>query len=492
MRPWLPSLPKLTPLTLALVVLVAGAFQTAPAHGQQCQSFAKRQIGLVDNLLDRESYPQALKVLDRTAENCDIPSVQEKAAEVMGAWYSSIWERGATGEFPDFAAAVSNHPALTSTQRSALQNEVESGATRLIRQSYNQNDYGGAYQYCQSYSQYTSGSFGLMYYCGRAAQEQGARYQAADYYSSMLNDWSEDQSYLEWSEAARTLKQLYYATAQFDRAYEVSRRMAVRDTSPERILASLIAARGTVLEPILRVGSTALQGSPNETELDHIQTEMSRIQFPEYVEALYVVGSSGSVQTELMGADEMDAPSPSQLSKVSGAVTLLKAKASSRVWLATSVDDGYLLLQYGRATSPKENVRLENVLDNVESDKQWTRLYDLEQTTTFPATGSAVATFIGGSYLSDEALTDYQTIFDDSGLLRYYCVQNESRDIEASHAFNKGNLGYGDGGWQRTSNTPALFHHPITYNGQPTYEVIWPTYVDDNWSGVIRVGLARE
>jgi len=162
------------------------------------------------------------------------------------------------------------------------------------------------------------------------------------------------------------------------------------------------------------------------------------------------------------------------------------------VWLASSVSGGYLLLQYGRATSPKENVRLENVLENVESDKQWSRLYDLEQTTTFPATGSAVATFIGGSYLSDESLSSYQSAFDDSGLLRYYCVQNASRNIVASHAFNKRNLGYGDGGWQRTSNTPALFHHPITYSQQPTYEVIWPTYVDDNWSGVIRIGLARE
>jgi hypothetical protein len=88
-------------------------------------------------------------------------------------------------------------------------------------------------------------------------------------------------------------------------------------------------------------------------------------------------------------------------------------------------------------------------------------------------------------------MSSYDDVFDASSLLAYYCIQDEGGDVEDSHEFDRANLAYGDSEWQRTSNTPALYHHSIEYSGQSVREVVWPKFVDDTWTGVVRVGLTQ-
>jgi hypothetical protein len=178
------------------------------------------------------------------------------------------------------------------------------------------------------------------------------------------------------------------------------------------------------------------------------------------------------------------------LQDATGTVSLLQSTGdSSLAWLVSPLGEEYLVLEFGIATTPEENVRLETVYENIESDAQWKKLYDLEFTETSPATGSAVGTILSGASIDEQDLDAYDAVFDDSSLLGYYCIQNGSGEIDASYNFDRANLGYGDSEWDRTSNTPALYHHSITYDGQTVREVVWPKFVDEKWTGVVRVGL---
>jgi hypothetical protein len=160
-------------------------------------------------------------------------------------------------------------------------------------------------------------------------------------------------------------------------------------------------------------------------------------------------------------------------------------------WLVSPLGSGYLVLEFGIATTAEENVRLETIQENVESDGQWQKLYQLEFAETSPASGSAIGTLLGGAALTDADFDAYDAIFDDSPVLTYYCIQNDSEGIEESYNFNRSDLEYGEDEWTRTSNTPALYHHEIQYGGQSVREVVWPKFVDENWTGVVRVGLVH-
>jgi hypothetical protein len=203
------------------------------------------------------------------------------------------------------------------------------------------------------------------------------------------------------------------------------------------------------------------------------------------------LNADGSLQKGLYGS-EANQPGASRLKSISGPLSLLQSKGNSNlVWLVSPVEDRYLVLEFGIATTPEENVRLETVYENINSDTEWRKLYDLEFDVASPATGSAVGTFLSGAGTGNENLRPYASLFDDSTLLTYYCIQDQTGTVLSSHDFDRADLGYGDSEWQRSSNTPALYHHLIEYAGESIREVVWPRFVDDNWSGVVRVGLAR-
>ncbi len=309
-------------------------------------------------------------------------------------------------------------------------------------------------------------------------------------YGWLVDNWS-SQSFITWEEAANTLEELYFLNGQFREAYALSREMAVRDPTPKAILSSLISVRGNFLAPLLRVGAEFYEEQPTNEALSHVDTEMQRVNFPTYVKAFYILASDGSVERGMYGS-EANQPSSALLEDAAGNVSLLQSSdQSNTAWLVSPLGSRHLVLEFGMATTPEENVRLETIQENVESDEQWRKLYQLEFGETSPAIGSGIGTFLSGANLATANFDAYDGIFDDSPVLTYYCIQNGSDGIEESYNFNRSNLGYGEGEWSRTSNTPALYHHEVQYGGQSVREIVWPNFVDDNWTGVVRIGLAH-
>ena len=454
-----------------------------------CEDFAKRQIGLADRLLRESNYSRAVKVLNSTAENCDRDFVREKLFEALGQWYGILSGRG-VGGLQEFLAIVSNQTNLTSAQRSRLEAEVQSDVRSMIAQTFRGSEYEATYELCETFPGFTQDAFETRYACGSAADQIGAEAMAMQSYAWLLDNWSSDQPPRPWTEIARELESMYLLNGRFRAAYDLGRERAARDPAPETILSTLISARGNFLAPLLRVGATFYESQPGDEAMSHVDAEMQRVDFPSYVRAFYVLDEERSVQRGMYGSGA-DPPSAALLEQASGAVSLLRASNSNLAWLVSPVGARYLVLEFGVATTPEENVRLEGIQSNVESDEQWQKLYQLEYTETYPASGSAIGTLLGGAVLAGEGFGGYEEVFGDSSVLSYYCIQSESADIVRSHAFAQSELGYGGDEWDRTSSTPALYHHAIQYAGQSMHEVVWPNFVDDEWAGVIRIGLVQ-
>jgi hypothetical protein len=209
------------------------------------------------------------------------------------------------------------------------------------------------------------------------------------------------------------------------------------------------------------------------------------------VRAFYVLEDAGTVDRGMYGR-EADAPVASLLEEVSGSVSLLRAPGNSNLsWLVSPIGSRFLVLEFGIATTPEESVRLESIQENVESDEQWQKLYQLEYTETYPASGSAIGTLPGGAALSGEGFEGYGEIFDGSSVPTYHCTQGESEDVVRAHNFGRSRLGYGGDEWERTSSTPALYHHSLQCAGRSMRKVVWPNVVNDEWTGGIRIGLVQ-
>jgi len=458
----------------------------APSY---CEDFAKRQVGLADRLLGESNYSRAVKVLNSTVQNCDRSFVREKLYEVLTEWYGAVDDSNPDG-IQQFRSILSNQSYITSAQRSRLQQLMRSDVRDLLEETYEGGNRESAYQLCQTFSDYTDSHFESEYYCGASAEELGADAPAIASYSWLLDNWDGSQSLVNWMELADTLNSLYLANGRFRASFDLTRRMASRNSSPELLLSSLLSARGHFLEPILEVGAAFYASQPNDAALSHVDAEMQRVDFPEYVRSFYLLASDGSVERGMYGSGA-DAPGATELAQVSG-VSLIRGEDDSDIaWLVHPIDDQHLILELGTGTTPEENVRLESVQANVERDEQWQQLYQLEYTETYPATGSAIGTLLGGAHLSGMDFDAYESIFDASPTLAYYGIQNPSAVVEESYNFQQSRLGYGDDEWERTSSTPALYHHNIEYGGQSMREVVWPNFVDDEWDGVVRIGLVQ-
>ena len=455
-----------------------------------CEDFADRQISLADRLLGQSNYTRALKVLNSTAQNCDLEKVRKKIVEALGEYYVAVRSQGA-GALRQFLSVLSNQSHISSAQRDRLERRVAAQIRGLVGQEYRGENYRAAYRLCRGYPNYVGDDFESEYFCGRSAEEVGAERTAMDSYQWLVENWNPNQSLSTWEETADRLEELYFLNGRFRSAYELARQRARRDPSPQVILFSLLSARGHFLSPVLRTGSAFYESQPSSAALSLVEAEIKKVNFPKYVKALYILKSDGSLQKGMYGT-EANEPSTSLLETVSGDVTLLQSGGDSNLsWLVSPFNDRYLVLEMGLATTPEENVRLETVYENIENDSEWTKLYNLEFTETSPATGSAIGTFLTAARTGNEDLDPYTAIFDDSPLLTYYCIQDPSGTVLDSYNFDRGDLGYGDSEWERTSSTPALYHHLIQYSGESVREVVWPRFLDDNWTGVVRVGLTR-
>lgn len=461
------------------------ALQQAPA----CEDFAQRQVQLADRILQQSNYARSLKVLNSTAKNCDIELVREKIVEVLEEWYGTVRAQNSNSAIRQFRNVLANQSYISSAQKSRFERRMSSQVQTMIRREYDAENFRAAQRLCRSYPDYSSDNFESQYYCGASALETGASESAMESFQWLVQNWKEDQSLTNWSELTGRLEKLYFLNGQFRAAYELARKQSRRDPSPKAVLSSLISVRGQFLSPVLRTGVNFYDGTPAQASLSVVRTEMQRVNFPKYVKAIYLLASDGSVEDGIYGS-EANQPGPSLLETASGTVSLLQsAEESSLAWLVSPVGNRFFVLEFGVATTPDENARLETVLNNIGDDQQWEKLYDLEFKKTAPATGSAVATFLSGFSLRNEDWGSYDALFDDSSLLTYYCIQDQSGTATESFNFGRANLGYGDSEWKRTSNTPALYHHSVEYGGESIREVVWPRFVDENWTGVVRVGL---
>jgi len=455
-----------------------------------CEDFANRQIGLADRLLQQSNYTKALKVLNSTAENCDIEMVREKIVEVLGEWYNVVRSQGASA-LPQFLRVVSNQAYISSAQKERFRGRAKAYVRALIEDDYRGENFEEVYQLCRSYRDYVSEHFASQYYCGTAAKELDAQGVTISSYEWLVENWDESQSIATWKDVASTLEELYFLNGRFEEAYALARQRARRDPSPESVLSSALSARGRFLAPILQASSIFYESQPSESALSYVRNDLKRINFPKYVKSFYILTADGDVEDGMYG-EEANQPSMSLLKKSQGTLSLLQSTDDSNLtWLVSRLENRFLVLEFGGATTPEESVRLETVYENIESDEEWKKMYNLLFTETVPATGSAVGTFISSASIADRDLEAYNEIFDDSSLLSYYCIQNNGGRFEDSYNFDRENLGYGDTKWTETSNTRALYHHSITYSGQSVREVVWPIYIQKERNGVIRIGLIQ-
>lgn len=480
-------------LAVLLFVLSASA---SPVFAQNCKDFADRQIQLADRLMAQGKYAEAIRVLNVAVDDCDIASVREKIASAVDQWSRHVQRRGSASMLSEFIQLVSSSQSnVPSSKRGRVDRQLVGNATRLLRATVEREDYSRAHRYCRAYSRYTDRTFEQNYYCATASENAKEYTDAVASYEWLLNNWEDDQSFIQWDETATTLNVLYLRTTRFDRSFELSKRLTIRTGTPQPLLMALLAMRGRLLEPIVRTGRVLFDGVTADRELRHVREEMARVKFPEYVESVYLMTGAQTMDAAFYGADLAQMPRAEQIETTDGSASLVQSNANGirRAWLVAPVDAGHFVVQFTQETVSEENVLLEGIIENVQDDAKWQTLRDHQNESTNAAAGSAVATVLGASYLGTSTpLRAYNDVFDTLSVLRYYCVQNDTGEIVSSHQFQRGALGYSDEVWRQSSKTPALYHHELTLQDTPVYEVVWPTYDGDQWTGVIRIGITNK
>lgn len=456
-----------------------------------CDDFARRQMKLAGRLLDQNNYTRALKVLNSTMDNCERDFIQKRIYKAMNQWYDSISRSGSNSAFREFENTLAKQKHLNAAQKDQLKGRLQGFVKSLIRERFDSENYTSTYQMCQKYSNTAESSFELRYFCGTSAEKLGAVGAAMNAYEWMIDNWRDGQSVTTWGETASKLKSMYLLNGRFTDGYELARKSASLDPSPQSLLSALITLRAITLAPVVNVAGEFFESEPGTEAVTHFNTEMKRVGLPSYVTSIYMLRSNGGLLRGMYGK-EANQPDASLLGKVGESTALLTPSGNAQgAWLVKPVGNRYLVLEFTRDTEPEENIALENVLSNIRSDREWQSLYDLQFQKAAPGAGSAIGTILSSSFVDQASFEAYDEIVEASPVLSYYCMQNAAEEIKESHNFNRSKLGYGKKEWERSSSTPALFHHSVEYGDQTVREVVWPNFINNDWSGVVRVGLVQ-
>lgn len=503
------ALPNLTTMhsrlptyVLCLAALIAGSLPIAAAHASAssfsegpsveavCENFVEVQLESVDDLLAANSFERALDIVNVTIQRCPVPRAKSALNDVYGAWFQHTQNGGDVTQVPDFLTSITQNEHMSASSLSGFSGRIATALSSWVGRLVDRSSMASAHRYCRQYSQYSSQTFRLNYLCGTAAYATENHEPAIRAYESIVNNWDDNQSYVQWDEAAEDLKELYMITTRFNRAFDIAKRLAIRNPTPETVLSSLITVRGQMLSPIAHHGNILFEGVTSDRIVRHVRSETERIRFPDFVIGVYMMTRDARSDVIFYDSGTIAPPSMTDLERLSGNVTMLQSTQDpDRAWLISPIDAGYFVVQFVSQTSSEENVFLENLLSDIQSERRWNRLVDQQLSRSYTATGSAVASLLSGAYLADALMERFSTFFKESDILSYFAIQDARESLVHSEQFARSGLEYGDDIWRRTSQTPALYHHEIEYNGRSTYEVVWPMYNDNEWIGVVRVGI---
>jgi tetratricopeptide (TPR) repeat protein len=457
----------------------------AAAQSSCDESFADQQLSTADRLIGENNYTGAVRLINTAMRECNIDRVQNALTETYSTWNQYV-QRAPSG-IPTFLSSVTSNEYLN---RSAFGGRITARLQAWVGRLHDNGSYGQAYQFCTRYSGYSSRTFRLNYLCGSAAYRTENHQEAIAAYETIVNDWNEEQSYVTWDDAASDLKELYMITTAFDKAFDIAKRLAIRNPTPENVLTSLITVRGQMLSPIARHGNVLFRGVTSDEATSHVRREMQQIRFPNFVVGVYLMTRDARSDVIFYDSGTIAPPSTSDLERLSGNVTMLESSENpDEAWLISPVDAGYFVVQFESRTTPEENALLEGLLADIQNNQRWQDLVAQQLSRSYAATGSAVGTLIGGAYLADRPLNSFAPLFEDSNALLYLAVQDAEGRVVHSQQFERSNLAYDQDLWERTTTTPALYHHEVRYAGQRAYEVVWPNYQGDEWAGVVRVGI---
>lgn len=477
--------------SLLLVSEAALSSPSEPASPRSvvCEDFVEVQLENMDQLIAENNYERALRVVNVTVQRCRIPRSEEALLDVYRSWLQHARSNN-PGQLADALASVTSNENVTSSNLNALSGPITSGLERWVGRLTDQRSFSRAHRYCEQYRRHSNQTFRLDYLCGSAAYQTENHDAAIVAYESIVNDWNDSQSYVSWDDAASDLKELYMITTRFDDAFDIAKRLAIRDPTPERVLSSVITLRGQMLSPIAHHGNILFQGVTSDEVTSHVRREMERIRFPDFVVGVYLMTRDARSDVIFYDSGTIAPPSTIDLERLSGNVTMLESSDDTgEAWLISPVDAGYFVVQFRSRTSSEENVLLEDLMADIQNQQRWERLVDEQLSRSYAATGSGVATLLGGAYLAGEPLDNFAPLFEESTALLYFAIQGEDGNIVHGEQFSRDNLEYGSDMWERTTTTPALYHHKTRYSGRHAYEVVWPNFQDDEWAGVVRVGI---
>lgn len=488
---------------LLLAWLVAALALPPADAAAQCSSLVPNQIRLAKDRVSQDDYTGALRVLNATLRNCDQADVRDEIASVIADWYRYVIRRRSPRDLATFLSTVSSQD-LRAQDGGRVSGYLTNVTSRLLSVYVGGEDYSSAHRICRGYSSIARRTFAMRYYCGRSAKEVQAYSAAIEAFRYMLDNWDEDQTYITWDETATSLQTLYLRTTRFSEGFELSKRLVLREVTIPNMHTSLIAARGKFLVPFAEMGGTLFDGVASDKSIGHTKTEIERITFPSFVQSIYIMSQEGNPEARFHGADMALPPNPDLLAMGSGNVFLIRSTdddiedapvtygADNVAWLVSPIDAGYFIVQFDVSTNVEENILLDELAANIQSEPNWRALYEYEYSTLFSVLGGTVATVLGSAYLDDASLQPYRDVFDRLKYLLYYSIQDEQGDLKRSYSFRRSRLSYASDVWDRSTQTKALFHHELELDGTPLREVVWPVYEENEWLGVIRVGLTKD
>jgi tetratricopeptide (TPR) repeat protein len=488
------------PIRLFVAGLVlASLLALAPeARAQACAPFANNQIQLAEDRAAQADFAGAMRVLNVTIRDCDLPRVRNKLADIAEQWYTYVNRRGSSRALREFMDTMENQPNLPPDAQERTRSRMVTSMTNLLEMRVEAENYEGSYEVCTAFPSLSRSTFELHHYCGTAAMNVKAYGRAIESFGRMLNNWDEDQNYTTWDATAKNLETLYLRTTRFSEGYELSKRLVLRDPSRENLESSLIAARGKFLTPLAQMGGVLFDGVASDRSIAHAKAQMQRISFPPFVKSVYIMTQERRRDAVFHGADFTALPSTEAIEKGTGDVFLVRPDTSSSqqglAWIASPIDAGYFVVQFDLSINREEGILLDELARNIQSEVMWRALYEYEFSKLFPALGGGTGTLLGAAYLEDKPLEPYQRIIDRLPTLRYYAIQraDEQGRVVRSYSFSRASLNYPSGLWERSTEAQALFHHEVGLEGTPIREVVWPIYEDGARLGVTRVGVAMD
>ncbi len=356
---------------------------------------------------------------------------------------------------------------------------------------YNKRDYTNLYILGKSNSEHFRTSFKMRYYYAQACYYEKDYKLSLQNYSWLIDNWDNNQKYLNWNNAMLKLEKLYTYNYKFDESLKLTRKI-YRDTRNEAALDSYL--KNLRFKHLILIADAFPAFLINSKSRNNIKLLSSSIPKPslECIKSIYLKNTKTGNITQIIKYNNISKPPKGSLEKIKTYPAIITSNNNEIGWIVNRKRDNLIIMNFSiTPVNIEENNLVIKIRNNRDMVEPWENLANYEAEFLQEYCTGVLAGMI--SFELDIGFTGninkYWKAVHKNSKLQYMLIYDNHGKITQNKSFSIDRATVNKTLWSKSKKTKTFFKQEISYNNKSIIDIANPIYIGYTWNGILKIGF---